>query len=547
MTLTDLIKRESNGLRWDVYAGAVISGLANAGILAVINTSMQSGTEVPSDRYLLIYIVVIALYILCFRYTFGRISHLFEGMLHRVRLRITSKIETAELSVLENVGKSRIYNVITHETLVISQSSGSLTFALQASLLVLFSACYIAILSKTAFALTVTLVGLGLFIYRYYGQQAVRLIAMATQKEIAFLDTVTHAIEGFKEVKLSQRRREDLFRELERISSVLGNVRTQTEDVYNKSSIFSQVTFYILIGAVVFILPRLMPTYNSVLTELTTAILFVIGPLTALVGAIPAFSRANIAADNIHKLEMALEALTPKDVPRGDPDRYAGFKTLTLTDIEYSFHDTAGQRTFTVGPASLVVRAGEILFIIGGNGSGKSTLLRLLTGLYAPSKGMIDVDGERIDGARLQSYRELFTAIFSDFHLFDKLYGLRDLDPLRVQALLKEMQLQDKTEFANDRFTKLDLSTGQRKRLALVVSLLEDKPVYVFDELAADQDPEFRRFLYETLIYNLRARGKTIIAVTHDDRYFHLADRTVKILDGKIEFVTGPPADTDAQ
>lgn len=544
MTLLELIRRESDGLRWDVFVAAVISGIANAAVLAVINASTQVPKGQNPDRYLVLFVIVILLYIVCFRYTFRRVSHTFEQMLHRIRLRIVSKIETAELSILEKIGKSRIYNVMTNETLVISQSSGSLTFALQASLLVTFSALYIFFLSKPAFVLMVALVAAGLFIYRQYGKEAVRLIHLATQKEIGFIDTVTHAIEGFKEVKLNQRRREDLFRELERISGTLGEFRIQTEDVYNKSSIFSQVAFYVLIGSVVFVLPRIIPHYAEILSELTTSILFVIGPLTALIGAIPAFSRANIASDNIARLETALDELTGGEARKGDPARFAGFETLSLKDIEFAFQDAGGQRGFAIGPLSLTVRSGEILFITGGNGSGKSTLLRVLTGLYAPSRGGIFVDGERIDAENLQSYRELFTAIFSDFHLFDKLYGLRDLDPARVNELLSLMQLQDKTAFAGDRFTTQDLSTGQRKRLALVVALLDDKPIYLFDELAADQDPEFRRFLYETLLKDLTRRGRTVIAVTHDDHYFHVADRIVKMTYGKITEVrsSGGPA-----
>jgi putative ATP-binding cassette transporter len=181
------------------------------------------------------------------------------------------------------------------------------------------------------------------------------------------------------------------------------------------------------------------------------------------------------------------------------------------------------------------------LFLVGGNGSGKTTLLKLITALYPPDEGGIRVDDLVIGPTNAQSYRNLFSAIFSDFHLFEKLHGLGDATPERVNELLRRMELSDKTAFEGGRFTNINLSTGQRKRLALVVAYLEDKPVYLFDEVAADQDPHFRRYFYETMLPELKAKGRTIVVVSHDDRYFHLADRVLKMDDGKLSELSAAP------
>jgi putative ATP-binding cassette transporter len=191
---------------------------------------------------------------------------------------------------------------------------------------------------------------------------------------------------------------------------------------------------------------------------------------------------------------------------------------------------------------SFSITPGRITFIIGGNGSGKSTLLKVIAGLYAPDSGTIRVDGTPLAAIDPQSYRELFAAIFADFHLFERLYGLLGTDPEQVTSLLREMELDRKVRFIDDRFTTLELSTGQRKRLALIVSLLDERPVFLFDELAADQDPEFRRFLYEQLLPRLRAGGHAVIAATHDDRYFHVADTLIKMEYGKVVHVQTTPA-----
>jgi putative ATP-binding cassette transporter len=175
-----------------------------------------------------------------------------------------------------------------------------------------------------------------------------------------------------------------------------------------------------------------------------------------------------------------------------------------------------------------------VIFIVGGNGSGKSTLMTLLIGLYYPENGTIYLNQNVVSPQDYSSYRELFSTIFTDFYIFKKLYGLEHIDENEVNDLLRKMQLEKKTEYVNKQYTNTNLSTGQRKRLAYITGLLEDKSIYVFDEWAADQDPEFRKLFYNQFIDDMRIMGKTVIAVSHDDRYFDTADRIIKMEEGKI-------------
>ena len=296
-----------------------------------------------------------------------------------------------------------------------------------------------------------------------------------------------------------------------------------------------------LIAAVVFLLPQLAPVVTPVVVEITTAILFIIGPLRMIVGLVPYFGECDEATRAIIRLELALDegrAIAANGNGNGHaaPSLTMPFHSLALEDVRFAYtHD--GHESFAIGPVSLRVNAGEIVFLVGGNGSGKSTLLKVLTGLYPPDSGRIVVDGMAVGSADVQSYRELFAAVFADFHLFQRLYGLLGADARVVQDLIAQMQLDGKVSVLNDRFTTLDLSTGQRKRLALIVSLLDRRPLLIFDELAADQDPEFRQFLYEELLPQLKSQGSTIIAATHDDRYFHVADKVIKMEYGKVAYV----------
>jgi putative ATP-binding cassette transporter len=180
-----------------------------------------------------------------------------------------------------------------------------------------------------------------------------------------------------------------------------------------------------------------------------------------------------------------------------------------------------------------------MLFITGRNGSGKSTFLKLLTGLYhTDNADCVQVDGENLQAADYPAYRELFSIVFSDFHLFDRLYGLVDVSDDEINGWLSKLDLAHKTRFENGTFTQTDLSTGQRKRLAFIAAVVQHRPLLVLDEFAADQDPAFRQRFYEEILPELRAQGQTIIAVSHDDRYFHLADRVLHMETGQLQGYT---------
>ena len=221
--------------------------------------------------------------------------------------------------------------------------------------------------------------------------------------------------------------------------------------------------------------------------------LFAIGPLTSIVSMFPVFGKVNIAIKNIYNLEEELDKqVNPNEVqPINGENRFIDFNKIELNDIYFEYKNEDAGEMFSIGPIDLTITKGEVIFIIGGNGCGKTTLLKVLTMLYKPKTGNIYIDDKIIDSTNYLEYRELYSAIFYDFHLFDKLYGLEKVDPKKINDLLKLMQIQKKTEFKDNAFTNLDLSTGQRKRLALIVTFLENKPIYIFDEWAADQDPQF--------------------------------------------------------
>lgn len=266
-------------------------------------------------------------------------------------------------------------------------------------------------------------------------------------------------------------------------------------------------------------------------SEIVTVLFLSFAALNFLVREAYGFSAAEAALARLDTLEQALATSGTDESAPSEP--LTTFARIELRRATFSYVEQ-GCPTFTVGPIDMHLTPGEVVFITGSNGSGKTTLMKLLTGLYPPGRGELLLDGRPLAPRLRERYRSLFTSVFMDHHLFGPAYGL-DIADERVEALLQRFNLGGVVRFERGRFTPLDLSTGQRKRLAMVVALLEDRPIYVLDEWAAHQDPDLRRYFYETLVPEMRAAGKTVVAISHDARFFHLADRRLNLVNGRIE------------
>ncbi len=293
--------------------------------------------------------------------------------------------------------------------------------------------------------------------------------------------------------------------------------------------VIGELLFTLAIGSVVFIFPFILKNLDtSSLTSYVFILLYMTGPVHGILNAIPNAIQVRISLRRINNMidEISVSVEDKNNVIENVEEELL----LELKDVEYEYANTEGH-SFKVGPINLEFRTGEISFITGGNGSGKSTLAKLLTGLYMPTQGEITLN----DKISQKLLNESYSTVFSDFYLFEKLYGLKYKEnESEIQKHLEELQLSDKVQIEEGKFSTINLSTGQRKRLALLVTYLEDRPIYLFDEWAADQDPEFRLFFYDTLLPKLKADKKCVIAITHDDRYFNLADKVIKMEFGKI-------------
>ena len=524
-------------LRKLVFMSA-LGGVSNAAILASINAGAAAADtgHKASLWAMMLFVVALFLFLKTQVYVTTTITAEIEAIIHRMRVRLMDHVRRSELLSVERIGRARIVAAITSDSSVLTQASNMLSFSFQAPVLIFFVAVYVAYLSFAAFVLSVLIVGFAGTMFHFRSRRLTLERAKAAEQERRLFDRVGDFLDGFKEVRLNVNRSNDLYDDAFDVSRTAANIKIHAQAETFKQIVTAQSYMYILLGAVVFVAPQFSATLGGAsITKVTTALLYVVGACFGLVQSIPVLMNANAAADRMDQLDTALQAVvSTEDAEVKVPTR---FDHIDMHGIRFRYVDKFSATTFQIGPIDFSLRAGELVFITGGNGSGKSTFLRVLAGLYPPDSGEILLDGMRINDHTRDAYRGLIAGIFFDYHLFQRLYGIADPDPAEVDRLLTQFRLEDKTGISNGQFRTLDLSGGQRRRLALIVSLLEKRPILLLDEWTAEQDPEFRRKFYDELLPDLMRAGTTVVVITHDDRYLdelHLPARRIKMDEGRI-------------
>lgn len=534
MNFLKLLAKDARKIKGNLILTTVASGVAMGGTMAVVNTVADTSTDGIDFRMLLLFIACSAIYLLSKDFAVSRTSQIVEELVCRTRERIAEKVRRIDMLTFERLGSVRIYDTLSRETFVVSEAGATIIYGASAAVMLGFSGLYIATLSPVAFLIVIALTGCAVYFYWQGQKDAGQLMRRAAETEAVYYDTLRHQLAGFKEVKLCHNRSDDLYWNYIAVESeVSKDLKLNSSIIFNRSTNTTHAFFYILLAFVMFVLPQYVAD-KGIVAKVTYVALFVTGWIEVVLKALPVMARADLAIGKLAALEGEVDgALSAPEVTLAE-DIECTFEQIDCRSLTFAYPGEAGKQ-FTVGPIDVSIKRGELIFIVGGNGSGKSTLLKLLTRLYNPASGELFWDGEPVTRMNVAAYRSMFSTIFADFHLFDRLYGQDAAAMGQVGPLLAEMELDGKTGFADGRFTATDLSAGERRRLAMVAALLEDKPIYVFDEWAADQEPAFRRHFYDTLLPNLKRHGKTVIAVTHDDRYFDRADRILGMKDGQLQ------------
>ncbi|SCL83826.1 cyclic peptide export ABC transporter [Sporanaerobacter sp. PP17-6a] len=510
---------------------SVLSGFGNALIIFTINMAIRSGND-EKVKLLMYFILGIILYVYGQRIMRIRMIEITNGIVYSKRMEIVKGLLKTPYNKFEEIDKGRIQSTLNNDTETISRFVNIIISGVTSAITLICCFIYLGFINIYALLLSVIIILFIAGIYYLVGRYANRIGEEARDLQNIFFKFINDLIGGFKELSLNGKRKEEFQEDLEESCDRYKVKRGQSALAFANMFVVGELLFTLAIGAVVFILPLILKNLKEVILESYVFILlYMTGPVHGILNAIPNAIEVRISLKRINGLLSQISSSDGKNNDSGINKKEDKI-ILKLKGIEYVY-DKDGENSFKVGPIDYEFKSGEIFFITGGNGSGKSTLAKLLTGLYVPSKGYITLNGNRVSGRELS---EKYSGVFSDFYLFDKLYGIDYKDKEEeIRKYLEILQLDNKVRIKEGKFDTIKLSTGQKKRLALLVAYLEDRPIYIFDEWAADQDPEFRLFFYDTILPELKERGKCVIAITHDDRYFNVADKIIKMDMGSFQ------------
>lgn len=518
-----------------IILSSLIASFASSGIAYVVTNAtadLVKNDHISMTNFFM-FMFVFVTFITTKRYSLRLAIIFIERTLESFRNKIANQLRQTELINIEELDEGEIFTKLTWDTKNLARASWAVIKVLQA--ITLITCVTIGIFW---FSILYGFILTGVFVicflaYQLRSASMDRDIHVVTDKETELFENLGHLMNGFKELKIDHDKNVDFFHtHLKPLTETVMGLNIKIGKEFAKMEAFFFIfAFYMALSTILFLLPNDIPV--SIKFKITSLSLFLIHPISTLSFSIPEMFSGNVSAARLHQLEQKLELkIKPVDFIQDykNPDFY-DLKEILIKNLHFNYNEKGGSQTFSIGPLSFSIKGGKILFLTGGNGSGKSTLLKVLNGLYTPDAGIISINNSEVN---IADHRYLFSVIYTDCHILDSLYGVDNLNDKEVIEWISKMGLSHKVKWQDDKFIYSGLSAGQKKRLAFVASILEDRPIYLFDEWAAEQDPEFKKYFYEELLSHLKNKGKTIIAVTHDDRYFHVADQVIKMEYGQI-------------
>ncbi|ABQ05131.1 cyclic peptide export ABC transporter [Flavobacterium johnsoniae] len=508
---------------------AVPNTLLTFSIVYIINNVMAGNKAFLTD-YMGIVFVSILVYTYLLNVIFQKKLNKFSfNMLYENEKKIFKQILSVPLLKLEQYGSQRFYTVV-EDLRTFSLLPYTVTHTINSLLMLILCLIYMFTLSLVSALIVVSLIVMVGACYFIVMNAMSKRVNQLREYNDGYYKSVDDVIRGFKELKVSFLRRDNLLNKFiipNRDEAM--NLDFSINYVFLSINLISQYGLYFVVSVILFVLPALDLLSREDVISYVVIILFISGPINNIINLQQLYTRffvANTRISNFIKDFEVIEETAPKNETLND------FQSLNFSDVEFTYPSKDEDSSFQLGPISLNIQKGETIFIVGGNGSGKSTFINLLTGLYKPTEGKIIIDDKSDRGENIQ---DLIAAVFTDNHLFSKNYDDYTLENNKDYVeLLKTMEMDRIITDDKDSSIRRKFSKGQSKRMSLIFNLLEKKPVMVLDEWAADQDPHFRKYFYEFLLPKFKEEGKTIIAVTHDDAYFHLADRIIKFDYGNI-------------
>ncbi|WFQ78478.1 cyclic peptide export ABC transporter [Xenorhabdus sp. SF857] len=523
---------------WKLLCFSMVSALVAGGAAASLVSLVSKAIESPD------YSVSYIFFILCLVYFFSKstaeiaLLHLTQSAILSLRISLSNKLLRTPFKKQQELGRHGLLAVLTKDVDVFSESCRVAPVLLGNIILIVACLSYLAWVSWVLFLILSVCFAILMYGFNILEKKPSQMLGkVREQVDIIYLNFQS-LINGNKELQLNANRgklfvNQVIMHGAENIRKIFIMGHARWAWLVNSTD----AMFYVIIGFMVFVVPIWYPSEPSVLVTVVLVMLFLVGPISEVMGDIPDLRMAEISLKRMQQLDKDLQE--SQSVYSDIPDPFLEVKEnkvlIELQDVVHHYSSDTEDSQFILGPLNLKIHREEIIFIIGGNGSGKTTLAMLLVGLFQCDSGAILLNGVEMNATNNDYYRRFFSAVFSDFHLFQELLTVDSQITDQANHYIHKLEMGHKVKIVDGKFSTINLSTGQRKRLALVSAYLEDRPVYIFDEWAADQDPVFKKVFYTELLPELKARGKTVIVITHDDSYFGIANRIVKLEDGNIK------------
>jgi len=523
--------------KWILLVSAIsaLAGAANIWLLALVSQAVHASSNETSWIGEFIGVLVLMVAISLVSQTL--LSRLSARTFFRLREQLVHGVTQLSAQKLEDIGRHRLYTALTKDVpaiheLIIMLPNYVFNFTVSVACLV-----YLAMVSVKLFLALTTLLLVALAVAKFViADRAERHFQSRRRIENELFRCYGAIIDGSKELKLNRRRKDQFIHcELREHAEKYRDATLATELFWNMSSNWATASIFAGLGALLFLSSSLGiagPEGRQAMTTFVMVVFYMLGPLTILMNSFRTIHAAKVGVQQLSALQLDTEERSQSDATAAvEP-----FHSLSVRGLSFHYSNDAndGFGDFKVGPFNLEIARGEIVYLVGGNGSGKTTAAKLLTGLYRRQGGTILINGREVSD--LETYFQYFSAVFQDYYLFETLLPKQGgyIDPQEILTWVEKLKLTDKVTVENGRLSTTKLSYGQRKRLALLVAYFDQSDIYVFDEWAADQDQEFREFFYREFLPELKQMGKTALVVSHDDRYFHLADKVVKFERGVI-------------
>jgi putative ATP-binding cassette transporter len=543
MKLFSILIKHSRNMSIGAILLGIISGILCALFIVYLNKSVtvELGLVNKNVKILMILALVIAGINMTSQLILNRIG---QSSVYKLRMYLTKMILGLPLKRLEQIGSNKIIVVLTEDVANIANAINMLPSLLIYSITLIACLVYLCKLSLTLFLIWIAVAIVVSVLFQLLQIRAFN--AFERGRDVSddiykYFEAITF---NAKEFKTNWTKRNEIY------NLFLKNKLNDYQQYYLKGNNYYSYArsigegVYFLSLSTILLLPALLNIHQT--SSLLTLFMYMQTPLVIVMNALPIFARSLTSVKKVEQLGINLtETNVNTDISivdtidkRPDPSIHQSFSMLEIRDIEFSYNKSSDDTYFKVGPINMTFTPGSVTFLVGGNGSGKTTLAKIIAGLYKQENGHIVLDGGIIDDINRDKYRQLYSAVWFDFYLFEKIIGQGDTkSKSQIDDYLKRLNLDKKVTIENDTFSTLNLSQGQRKRLALLSALIEDRPFYIFDEWAADQDPNFKDIFYKEIIPELKRRKKTVLAISHDSQYFNCADRVVYLDYGHLSDV----------